>query len=50
LSQSAVSRQIQNLEVQLGTALFERQYKDIALTRAGIFKPIPFKVFPPQPF
>jgi len=36
LSQSAVSRQIQNLEARLGTALFERQHKDLVLTRAGI--------------
>jgi len=36
LSQSAVSRQIQGLERQLGAALFERRHKEIALTRAGV--------------
>jgi len=36
LSQSAVSRQIQGLEQQLGAPLFERQHKNIALTRAGV--------------
>lgn len=35
LSQSAVSRQVQGLEGHLGTALFQRQHKDLKLTRAG---------------
>jgi len=36
LSQSAVSRQIQGLEQQLGAVLFERRHKEIELTRAGV--------------
>lgn len=35
LSQSAVSRQIQELEEQLGVALFERKHRALALTEAG---------------
>ena len=35
LSQSAVSRQIQELEEQLGVALFERKHRALALTDAG---------------
>ena len=35
LSQSAVSRQIQDLEDQLGVALFERRHRALALTEAG---------------
>jgi len=35
LSQSAVSRQIQQLEDSLGVALFERQHRALALTEAG---------------
>lgn len=35
LSQSAVSRQIQELEEQLGVALFERKHRSLALTEAG---------------
>jgi DNA-binding transcriptional LysR family regulator len=35
LSQSAVSRQIQQLEENLGTALFERRHRALALTEAG---------------
>jgi DNA-binding transcriptional LysR family regulator len=35
LSQSAVSRQIQELEEQLGVALFERRHRALALTEAG---------------
>lgn len=35
LTQSAVSRQIQELEEQLGVALFERRHRALALTRAG---------------
>ena len=35
LSQSAVSRQIQELEEQLGVALFQRKHRALALTEAG---------------
>lgn len=35
LTQSAVSRQIQQLEDELGTALFERRHRALALTEAG---------------
>lgn len=35
LTQSAVSRQIQQLESDLGTALFERHHRALALTDAG---------------
>jgi DNA-binding transcriptional LysR family regulator len=35
LSQSAVSRQIQELEEQLGVALFERKHRALVLTEAG---------------
>ena len=35
LSQSAVSRQIQELEEQLGVPLFERRHRALALTEAG---------------
>jgi LysR family glycine cleavage system transcriptional activator len=35
LSQSAVSRQIQELETQLGVPLFERRHRALALTEAG---------------
>jgi len=35
LSQSAVSRQIQELEDQLGVRLFERRHRALALTEAG---------------
>ena len=35
LSQSAVSRQIQELEGQLGVPLFERRHRALALTEAG---------------
>jgi DNA-binding transcriptional LysR family regulator len=35
LTQSAVSRQIQQLEASVGTALFERQHRALALTDAG---------------
>lgn len=35
LTQSAVSRQIQELEDQLGAALFERRHRALALTSAG---------------
>jgi LysR family transcriptional regulator, glycine cleavage system transcriptional activator len=35
LSQSAVSRQIQELEDQLGVSLFERRHRALALTEAG---------------
>lgn len=35
LSQSAVSRQIQELEDQLGLSLFERRHRALALTEAG---------------
>jgi len=35
LTQSAVSRQVQALEEQLGTALFERHHRQIRLTAAG---------------
>ena len=35
LSQSAVSRQIQDLEEQLGVRLFERRHRALALTEAG---------------
>lgn len=35
LTQSAVSRQIQQLEADLGTALFERRHRALALTDAG---------------
>lgn len=35
LSQSAVSRQIQMLETQLGARLFERQVRSLLLTQAG---------------
>ncbi len=35
LTQSAVSRQIQELEDQLGVALFERRHRRLALTEAG---------------
>src|SRR5687768_15085840 len=35
LTQSAVSRQIQELEEQLGVALFERRHRTLALTGAG---------------
>lgn len=35
LTQSAVSRQIQELETQLGTPLFERRHRSLALTEAG---------------
>jgi len=35
LSQSAVSRQIQELEEQLGLSLFERRHRALALTEAG---------------
>jgi len=35
LTQSAVSRQMKELEDQLGTALFERRHRALALTEAG---------------
>lgn len=35
LTQSAVSRQVQTLEEQLGTPLFERRHREIRLTAAG---------------
>src|SRR5437763_9911344 len=35
LTQSAVSRQIQTLELFLGVPLFERRHKALALTSAG---------------
>src|SRR5882724_3450082 len=35
LSQSAVSRQIQQLEESLGVALYERRHRALALTEAG---------------
>ena len=35
LTQSALSRQIQALEEQLGTALFERRHRQLLLTDAG---------------
>ncbi|MBC5764269.1 LysR substrate-binding domain-containing protein [Ramlibacter albus] len=35
LSQSAVSRQIQQLEAALGTPLFERRHRSLVLTEAG---------------
>ena len=35
LTQSAVSRQIKELEEQLGTALFQRRHRALALTEAG---------------
>lgn len=35
LTQSAVSRQIQQIEVDLGTVLFERRHRALALTEAG---------------
>lgn len=35
LSQSAVSRQIQDLEEQLGVPLFQRKHRALALTQAG---------------
>ncbi len=35
ISQSAVSRQIQQLEENLGTPLFERRHRSLALTEAG---------------
>lgn len=35
LTQSAVSRQVQALEEQLGVALFERRHREIRLTEAG---------------
>ena len=39
LSQSAVSRQIQELEEQLGVRLFERRHRALALTEAGLLSP-----------
>jgi len=36
LTQSAVSRQIQQVEAQLGVALFERRHRALALTEAGL--------------
>ncbi|VWX58647.1 DNA-binding transcriptional regulator, LysR family [Burkholderiales bacterium 8X] len=36
LTQSAVSRQIQQLEASLGTLLFERRHRALALTAAGV--------------
>ena len=36
LTQSAVSRQIQQLEEKLGVALFERHHRALALTQAGL--------------
>src|SRR5688572_3384665 len=35
LTQSAVSRQIQQLEASLGVLLFERRHRALALTEAG---------------
>src|SRR5437868_11567649 len=35
LTQSALSRQIQTLEEQLGVALFERRHRELRLTDAG---------------
>src|SRR5262252_10270104 len=35
LTQSAVSRQIKELEDQLGVALFQRRHRALALTEAG---------------
>src|SRR5689334_23978290 len=35
LSQPAISRQIQQLEASLGTALFERRHRALVLTEAG---------------
>ena len=35
LTQSAVSRQMKELEAQLGVVLFERQHRSLALTAAG---------------
>jgi DNA-binding transcriptional LysR family regulator len=36
LTQSAVSRQIQQVEASLGVPLFERQHRSLALTEAGL--------------
>src|SRR5262249_187794 len=36
LTQSAVSRQIQQVEVSLGVPLFERRHRALALTEAGL--------------
>jgi LysR family glycine cleavage system transcriptional activator len=36
LTQSAISRQIQQVEFHLGTALFERRHRSLALTEAGL--------------
>jgi DNA-binding transcriptional LysR family regulator len=36
LTQSAVSRQIQQVEEHLGTPLFERRHRSLALTEAGV--------------
>ena len=36
LTQSAVSRQIQQIEADLGVPLFERQHRSLALTAAGL--------------
>jgi DNA-binding transcriptional LysR family regulator len=36
LTQSAVSRQIQQVEASLGVALFERRHRALALTEAGV--------------
>jgi len=36
LTQSAVSRQVQTLETQLGVPLFERRHREIRLTEAGV--------------
>jgi LysR family glycine cleavage system transcriptional activator len=36
LTQSAISRQIQQVESHLGTALFERRHRSLALTEAGL--------------
>lgn len=39
LSQSAVSRQVQQLEESVGAALFERRHRALALTEAGLILP-----------
>src|SRR5438445_8723793 len=36
LTQSAVSRQIQQVEASLGVPLFERRHRSLALTQAGL--------------
>ena len=43
LTQSAVSRQIKELEAQLGVALFERRHRALALTEAGRTLPMEWR-------